>query len=61
MSFPSALGTLKPGSFRSRTRRRRCPPTRELSLDPLEERTLLSAVHPLFDLSAHRHTSGDQP
>src|SRR5262245_9149785 len=41
-------------SLRSRTRRGRCPPARKLSLDPLEERTLLSsvqAVHPVFDLA----------
>src|SRR5262245_40886902 len=46
----SALESLSLGSFRSRTRRGRCPPRRKLSLDPLEERTLLSVVA-LFDLA----------
>ena len=52
MSLTSALESLNLSSFRSRTRRGRCPPTRKLDLEPLEGRTLLSAVHPLFDLSA---------
>ena len=51
----STLESLNLSSFRSRTRRGRCPTARKLFLDPLEERTLLSsvqAVHPLFGLSA---------
>src|SRR5713101_7889350 len=52
MWFPSVLGSLDFGSFHNRTRGRRRPPTRKLYLEPLEDRTLLTAVHPLFDLAA---------
>src|SRR6516162_10249538 len=52
MWFPSVLGSLDFGSFHSRTRRGRRPPTRKLCLEALEDRTLMSAVHPLFDLAA---------
>ena len=52
MWFPTLLGSLDFRSFHSRIRRGRRPPTRKLYLEPLEDRTLLSAVHPLFDLAA---------
>src|SRR5262249_51368803 len=52
MWFPSILGSLDFGSFHSRTRRGRRRFTRKLYLEALEDRTLLSAVHPLFDLAA---------
>jgi hypothetical protein len=52
MWFPSIVGSLDFCSFHSRTRRGRRPPTRKLGLETLEDRTLLSAVHPLFDLAA---------
>ena len=52
MWFPSIVGSLDFGSFHGRTRRGRRPPTRKLCLESLEDRTLLSAVHPLFDLAA---------
>lgn len=45
----SALECLNLSSFRSRTPRGRCPPTRKSYLEPLEGRTLLSDVHALFD------------
>ena len=52
-TFP--LESLKPSWLHRRRRRGRCPPKRRLNLDPLEERTLLSAlqaVHPIFDPAA---------
>src|SRR6516165_12423401 len=52
MWFPSVLGSLDFSSLHSRTRRGRRPPTRKLHVEPLEDRTLMSAVHPLFDLAA---------
>jgi hypothetical protein len=52
MWFPSVLESLNFSSFHSRTRRGRRPPTRKLCLEALEDRTLMSAVHPLFDLAA---------
>jgi hypothetical protein len=52
MWFPSVLESLDFSSFHSRTRRGRRPPTRKLCLEALEDRTLMSAVHPLFDLAA---------
>ena len=44
----SAVESLKVSSFRSRTRRGRCTPAGASRFDPLEERTLLSTVHPLL-------------
>jgi hypothetical protein len=52
MWFPSVLGSLEFSSFHSRKRRGRRLPTRKLCLEALEDRTLMSAVHPLFDLAA---------
>src|SRR6516225_8606921 len=52
MWFPTLLGSLDFRSFHSRIRRGRRPPTRRLCLETLEDRTLMSAVHPLFDLAA---------
>ena len=52
MWFPSVIGSLDFSSLHSRTRRGRRPPTRKLCLEALEDRTLMSAVHPLFDLAA---------
>jgi hypothetical protein len=52
MWCPSVLGSLDFCPFHSRTRRGRRAPTRKLYLESLEDRTLLSAVHPLFDLAA---------
>jgi Bacterial virulence factor lipase N-terminal len=52
MWLPSVLGSLDFRSFHSRTRRGRRSPTRKLCLETLEDRTLLTAVHPLFDLAA---------
>src|SRR5262249_46970382 len=39
-------------AFRRHNRRRGRPPARKLYLEALEDRTLLSAVHPLFDLGS---------
>src|SRR6516162_4762234 len=52
MWFPPIVGSLDFGSFHSRTRRGRRPPTRKLCLEAFEDRTLMSADHPLFDLAA---------
>src|SRR6516164_1468093 len=52
MWFPTLLGSLDFRSFHTRIRRGRRAPTRKLHLESLEDRTLLSAVHPLFDLAA---------
>src|SRR6516162_5638248 len=52
MWFPSFFGSLDFRAFRRRTRRGRRPLVRKLYLESLEDRTLLSAVHPLFDLAA---------
>src|SRR6516164_1879048 len=52
MWFPPIVGSLDFGSFHSRARRDRRAPTRKLCLESLEDRTLMSAVHPLFDLAA---------
>jgi len=52
MWFPSLLGSLDFRAFRRRTRRERRPLVCNLYVEALEDRTLLSAVHPLFDLAA---------
>ena len=52
MWFPSIIGSADFGSFQMCTRRGRRPPTDKLYLESLEDRTQLSAVHPLFDLAA---------
>src|SRR6516225_1849295 len=52
MWLPSFLGSLDFRAFRRRTRRGRRPLVRNLYVEALEDRTLLSAVHPLFDLAA---------
>src|SRR6516165_3964609 len=52
MWFPSFFGPLDFRAFRRRTRRGRRPLVRNLYVEALEDRTLLSAVHPVFDLAA---------
>jgi hypothetical protein len=61
MWFPSFLGSLDFRAFRRRIRRGRCPFVRNLYVEALEDRTLLSAVHPLFDLAAPATSALHEP
>ena len=61
MWFPYVVRSLDFSSFHSRARRGRRPPTRKLCLETLEDRTLLSAVHPLFDLAAPATSALHEP